>query len=109
MIVTGNSSMKALLENKVKLNKEDIVGKPLHLLDIVTGHSEANGDYGYLILDDNQYVSIPSSSFDVFSGYANDNIDIAAIRKGGYDVIFESNTSNKGRQYYICYLEVHKF
>ena len=108
MIKTGDNSIKTLLEGKVKLKKEDVIGKPLHLLDIVTGHSDDNGDYGYFILEGNEYISIPSSSFDIFAGYAADAADIAAIRKGNYDVIFNSTTSKKGRQYYTCYLEIHK-
>lgn len=107
MIITGKNSMSAVLDGKVKLNKDDVDGKRLHLLDIIIGHSEDNGDYGYFILEDDKYVSIPSSSFEIFAGYLADANDIKAIRDGGYDVIIESHESKKGRKYFVAYLEVH--
>lgn len=106
-IKTGKQSMKALMEGKTKVAKENLIGIKSHIVGIVKGTSEDNGDYVYLFLDDNKYVSVPSANIDEFIEYATDSADSDAINKGLYDVIFEKATSKKGREYYTCYLEMH--
>lgn len=107
-IRTGKFSMKALMEGKTKVSKEELVGIRSHVVDIIRGTSEENGDYVYLFLDDCKYVSVPSSNIEEFIEYATDAADSDAIRKGLYDVIFEKATSKKGREYFTCYLDVHE-
>lgn len=107
-IRTGKFSMKALMEGKVKVAKDDLVGKRSHVVDIIKGSSEDNGDYVYLFLEDLKYVSVPSANLEEFYDYANTPEDADAIRSGAYDVIFEKATSKKGREYFTCYLDEHQ-
>lgn len=106
-IRTGKFSLKAMMEGKTKVAKDELVGKHSHVIDIVKGTSEVNGDYVYLFLEDSKYVSVPAANVDEFMDYASDPADSEAIRKGLYDVVFEKCTSKIGREYYTCYLDIH--
>jgi len=107
-IRTGKFSMKAMMEGKTKVAKESLVGVHTHVIDIIKGTSTENGDYVYLFFENATYVSVPSSNIEEFIEYAESPSDADAIRQGLYDVVFETATSKKGRQYYTCYLDMHQ-
>lgn len=106
-IRTGNTSIKAIMEGKEKVEKPELVGVKTQVLDIVKGISSENGVFVYVFFADNKYASIPAANIEEFAAYCDDADDLAEIRSGAYDIIYNKTVSKKGRDYYTCYLEKH--
>lgn len=107
-IKTGKVSLKALMENKEKVEKDTLVGVRTQVVGIVKGTSSENGDFVYLLFNDDKFASVPSANVEEFAEYAGNAEDVAEFNAGKYDVIYEKATSKKGREYFTCYLEEHK-
>ena len=107
-IKTGKQSgeLQKVLEGLEKVSHEDMCLQPLKVNGLYKGKSKEGKDFIVAVFDGGIFGYIPTCSLDYFEDHeASDNEAYAA---GNYFLHTEKKTSEKGRDYFVSWVEENK-